>query len=153
MGLARALSSVLCLLSSDMYSRLSDLNAMFGEDEINQVSDVDHTGTPDPAAVGRAITNADAEINAALAMRYKTPLAPVPRLIRRISCDLARWFLYGASPTKEVESRAKLARDLLKSLAAGEILLEGAETANGASARLKTKKKLMSWSSRDGWRR
>ncbi|MDR1063245.1 MAG: DUF1320 domain-containing protein [Azoarcus sp.] len=131
------------------YARLADLYAQFGEEEIDQIADVDRTGTPDPATVGRAIANADAEINAALAVRYKTPVSPAPRLIKRLSGDLARWFLYGVKPTKEVDARAKLARDLLKALAAGEILLEGAASATGSFAKLKTGRRRMRWSSRD----
>lgn len=131
------------------YIRLADLYSQFGEEEIDLIADVDRTGTPDPATVGRAIANADAEINAALAVRYKTPVSPVPRLVKRISGDLTRWFLYGVKPTEEVASRAKLARDLLRALAAGEILLEGAASASGSFAKCEAGRKRMRWSGRD----
>jgi len=109
------------------YSRLADLYNQYGEDVVNQITESDRTGTPDPLLVKRAIVNADTEINAALAGRYKVPFAPVPGLIRRISTDLAWWFLHGLKMPDDVESRAKLARDLLRMLANGEMLLEGAE--------------------------
>ena len=131
------------------YIRLSDLYAMFGEDEINQVADTDQTGTPDQAAVGRAIKNAEAEVDAALLRRYRLPLSPVPLIIRRLSGDLARWFLYGAAPTKEVESRAKLARDLLKALAHGDILLEGGRASDSHARIEKTRKRRMRWTRRE----
>ncbi|MDR1424295.1 MAG: DUF1320 domain-containing protein [Azoarcus sp.] len=130
------------------YIRLHDLHAQFGEEEIDQIADVNKTGTPDPVTVGRAIKNADAEIDAALSGRYRLPLSPVPRLVRRLSGDLARWFLYGTAPTKEVESRAKLARDLLRALANGELRLEGA-LAGSSFARLDKSRPRMRWSGRD----
>jgi phage gp36-like protein len=128
------------------YCRLATLYTMFGEDEINQLADTDRSGTPSPELVARAIKNADAEIDAALLVRYVLPLSPVPQLICRISGDLTRWFLYGVAPTKEVDTRAKLARDLLKSLAAGEIMLEGGQDSHlNAFARIEKTKRRLRW--------
>ena len=67
------------------YAALPDLYARFGEEEINQVADTDRTGTPAPELVGRALSDAASEIDAALAGRYALPLVPVPRLITRIA--------------------------------------------------------------------
>jgi phage gp36-like protein len=132
-----------------MYSRLSDLYNQYGEDAVNQIAESDRTGTPDPLLVKRAITNADTEINAALAGRYKIPFAPTPGLIRRISSDLAWWFLHGLKVPEIVDDRAKLARELLKMLASGEMLLEGAESKTQSFARIETGREKMRWSGKD----
>jgi phage gp36-like protein len=128
------------------YSRLADLYNQYGEDAVNQIAETDRTGTPDPLLIKRAITNADAEINAALLTRYRMPISPVPSLIRRISCDLAWWFLHGLTVPESVEDRAKLARDMLKSLASGEMKLEGIdEPAATAYARIEKSREKMRW--------
>jgi phage gp36-like protein len=131
------------------YSRLVDLYNQYGEDAVNQIADSDRTGTPDFPLVRRAIANADTEINAALAGRYKVPFSPTPGLIRRISSDLAWWFLHGLKMPKDVEDRAKLARDLLRMLASGEMSLEGAEQpAEPSRAKVHTGRDRMQWSSK-----
>jgi len=132
-----------------MYSRLSDLYSQYGEDAVNQIAESDRTGTPDPLLVKRAVINADTEINAALAGRYKVPFASAPKLIRRISCDLAWWFLHGLKVPEQVDSRAKLARDLLRMLANGEMLLEDAAMTTQSHARIEKGKERMKWSGRN----
>jgi phage gp36-like protein len=106
------------------YIDLPGLYARFGEDEINQVADTDRTGTPDPALVSRASSDATSEIDAALAVRYAVPLArPVPPLIHRIAAVLAREALYTSDPPEVVKEQAKWARKTLAALAAGEMSL------------------------------
>jgi len=116
------------------YARLSDLFARYGEDEINQVADTDGTGSPDPVLVGRALSDAAAEIDAALAGRYQLPMNPVPPLLTRIACDLAREGLYTDAPPEVVKERAKTARSLLRSIATGQSRFEGAAPAVAGSA-------------------
>ncbi len=111
------------------YARLADLYARFGEDEINQLTDTDATGTPDPILVARALEDAAAEIDAALAGRYQLPMNPVPSLLTRIACDLARESLYTDAPPDVVKSRAATARQLLRSIASGQSRFDGAAPA------------------------
>jgi phage gp36-like protein len=108
------------------YATLADLYARFGEEEINQVADTDHTGTPAPELVGRALSDAASEIDAALAGRYALPLSPIPVLITRIACELAREALYADSPPKVVTERAKWARETLLRIASGQLRFENA---------------------------
>jgi phage gp36-like protein len=105
------------------YAELPDLIARFGEAELAQVADTDGTGEIDPALVGRALGDADAEIDAALVGRYALPITPVPELLTRIACDLARESLYADQPTKVVEDRAKRSRELLAQIARGVMRL------------------------------
>lgn len=110
------------------YAALADLIGRFGETELGQVADTDGTGEIDRALVDRALGDADAEIDAALVGRYTLPIAPVPELLTRIACDLARESLYADQSTKVVEDRAKRARELLAQIAKGVMRL-GAEAA------------------------
>lgn len=111
------------------YATLADLYARFGDSEIDQVADTSSTGSADPVLVNRAIGDAAAEIDAALVGRYQLPLLPVPALLTRIACDMARESLYSDNPPPVVESRAKTARGLLRAVAAGQLRLEGAAPA------------------------
>lgn len=116
------------------YAALADLIARFGETEIAQVADTDGSGEIDPALVGRALGDADAEIDAALVGRYALPITPLPELLVRIACDLARESLYTDAPPEVVADRAKRARDLLAAIAAGRMRFEAAAAAAETSA-------------------
>ncbi|MDR1936854.1 MAG: DUF1320 domain-containing protein [Candidatus Accumulibacter sp.] len=116
------------------YATLADLYARFGEDEINQVADTDRTGTPDPVLVARALEDASMEIDAALTGRYALPLIPVPTLITRVACELARESLYSDTSPKNVEERAKWARQTLRNIASGTLRLESLKPAQGGKA-------------------
>lgn len=105
------------------YATQPDLVARFTETEIGQVADTDGSGEVDPALVARAIADADAEIDAALAVRYQLPLATVSPLLTRIACDLARFSLYTDQVPQVVEMRQKNAVRMLADIAAGRISL------------------------------
>lgn len=108
------------------YATQDDLVDRFGETELAQLADLIGNGEIDPAVVGRALGDADAEIDAALLGRYALPLAGVPPLLVRVACDLARETLYADHPHDEVKERAKRARDVLAGIAAGKLRLDAA---------------------------
>lgn len=116
------------------YATLADLIARFTEVELAQVADTDGSGEIDAAKVARALGDAGAEIDAALVGRYTLPMTPVPELLTRIACDLARESLYADNPTKTVEARAKSARDLLAAIAAGRMRFDAAAAATENSS-------------------
>lgn len=105
------------------YATQAELVARFTETEIGQVADTDGSGEIDPALVARALADADAEIDAALAARYQLPLLNVPPLLTRIACDLARFSLYTDQVPPVVELRYKNAVRLLADIAAGRVSL------------------------------
>ncbi|WP_347253458.1 DUF1320 domain-containing protein [Leminorella grimontii] len=78
------------------YCTQDDLIEAFGEKEIRQLSDraSPPTGQIDSAVVNNAISDADSEINMYLEGRGLLPLKSVPEVLRRIACDLARFYLY-----------------------------------------------------------
>jgi len=84
-----------------------------------------YTGAIVTAVLARAQAGADGEIDAALRGRYALPLAePVPGLITDIACVLTWWWLWPEATPDEVTARAAWARDQLRRLARGELVLE-----------------------------
>lgn len=79
-----------------MYCTLEELIAAFGEPEIRQLSDRNRppAGAVDPVVVNSAIDDAVAEINMYLEGRGLLPLKTVPETLRRMCCDIARYYLY-----------------------------------------------------------
>lgn len=107
------------------YATTQDLIDRFTQAELDQVADADNDGAADAEPVARALADADAEIDAALVGRYALPLlTPVPELLVRIACDLARESLHADRPTEVIQDRAKVARALLADLAAGRRRLD-----------------------------
>lgn len=109
-----------------MYATLQDMLDRFGADEVTVLTDraTPATGEVDEAVLDRALRTAAAEIDAALAARYRTPVEPpVPALLTDIACDLARFALYTTHVTDAVAERAKAARAQLRMLSDGRMLL------------------------------
>ncbi|MDR3322819.1 MAG: DUF1320 domain-containing protein [Zoogloeaceae bacterium] len=131
-----------------LYAYPRDLYRAFGEDEINQVSDDDRTGTPNPLLVREALARASALITAALVGRYRLPLSKRQQLLTDICCDLAREALYADKVPKDVRTRADMARALLDRIARGELRFDAespAEGANLSDARIAKRKERMAW--------
>lgn len=105
------------------YATLQDLLDRFG-DEVAQLTDASGLGVPDAPAVDRALAEAAEEIDSALRGRYVLPVMPVPDLLRRLACDLAREALFTQMVPETVAERAKAARLLLSELAAGRRRLD-----------------------------
>lgn len=105
------------------YATQTDLEERFGADELVMLTDRSDppSGNVDETVVTRALTDADAEINAYLSARYPVPLSPVPTVIVRIACDIARYFLFEDRVTDLVRQRYEDAVALLKGIAAGKV--------------------------------
>ena len=97
------------------YASRADLEARFGAEEA-----LDLAGMQD-GRIDSALSDAAAEIDAALAAAYRLPLVggPWPRLVG-IACDLARRALYDDVSPAEVTARAERAQDGLARLADGD---------------------------------
>lgn len=106
------------------YAVLDNLIDRFGQSELDQVADTTGTGVVDVTRVERALADAGAEINLALAGRYALPLISVPEILVRIACDLARESLYEDAPTETVKTRAEQSRSLLLGIARGTLKLD-----------------------------
>ncbi|MBZ6377379.1 hypothetical protein B5C34_05230 [Pacificimonas flava] len=98
-----------------------------GVERAVQLTDELGRGTPDPETLGRAIADAEAEVDANLAGRYETPLASVPEIVETITYDLALARLYQrGEPPEAVRLRAKDAREMLRRLSSGAMQLPNA---------------------------
>ena len=78
------------------YATADSLYARAHPDNIVRWCDDDNDGVlcdEELATVDEAVADADAEIDARLGNRYAVPFDPVPRIIQRISCDLAIYYL------------------------------------------------------------
>lgn len=108
------------------YASQDDLTQRFGEAELVQLTDPMGAGVADAAVIAVALTDADQVINGYVAARYAVPLAPVPDLVRRWACDLARYFLHSAGVPELVEKNYLAAVAGLKDVAKGIVRLEAA---------------------------
>lgn len=111
------------------YASQDDLTQRFGEAELVQLTDPMGTGVADAAVIAVALTDADQVVNGYVAARYAVPLAPVPDLVRRWACDLARYFLHSAAAPELVEKNYLAALAGLKDVAKGMVRLEAAGVA------------------------
>lgn len=109
------------------YATLADLVARFGEQELIQLTNRDAPGTgPVVGAVAaEALADAESEVNSYLASRYTLPLAEVPRVLVRITSDIARYGLYGATAGADevVTQRYQDAIKFLRDVSAGKATL------------------------------
>jgi phage gp36-like protein len=104
-----------------------------GVDRTTDLTDEHGRGTPDPEVLGRAIADAEAEIDSNLAARYDTPLSAVPEVIETVAFDLAIARLYlRTEPPAGIAGRAKEAKDTLRRLASGAMTLPNAAAQTAA---------------------
>lgn len=68
------------------------------------------------AVVQRALDDARNTIDSHIGGRYPLPIAPVPEILERLACDLARFYLYDDQVTETIQKRfddgMKLLRDV-----------------------------------------
>lgn len=107
------------------YATQADLETRFGSEEIAQRSDRINGSVIDVTVVARALSDADAEIDAYLAVRYQLPLASTPAVLTRIAADIALYRLCDVPPD-EVRKRYEDAVRDLKRCADGSLVIDGA---------------------------
>ena len=107
------------------YATQSDLVERFGADELVQLTNRLGGQSIDAVVLGRALLDADAEIDGYLATRYTLPLASTPAVLVRLAADLARYQLCGDKVPDSVRQRYVDAVAVLKRLATGEVQLAG----------------------------
>lgn len=111
------------------YASQTDLIDRFGEPELAQRTNRVDGLTIDTVVLGRALADADAEIDGYLATRYVLPLANAPVVLNRLACDIARYRLYDDGTPATVRQRYEDAVSLLKRLSSGDVQLAGAQAA------------------------
>lgn len=117
------------------YATSDDMVARFDEAQLIKVASttVDDAEVLDTAKIGLAIAGADAIINLHVRGQYAVPLSPVDPEILGISCDIARYKLYGdATNAPEAAKDAyEAAMGMLASIRDGKATLTA--TAAGSS--------------------
>lgn len=76
------------------YCTLADIEKAVPEETVVQLTDDEGLGVVDQARVDEAIDQADAEIDAYCAARYKTPFSTVPDVVKKLSADIAVYNIY-----------------------------------------------------------
>lgn len=117
------------------YATAADLIARYGDAELAQASrDGSESGVYDAVAVARAITDADAEIDSYLSVRYDTPITSPPAIVTAASCKLARLNLHTEQSTEIMRTDAADARAWLKSISTGKAGLPGVSLSDSSVA-------------------
>ena len=114
------------------YATPQDLIDRFGETELLDLTDLAGIGVVDEAKISAAVAEADAEIDSYLRGRYALPLAPVPKLLTRLACELVRESLHTNAPSDTVKGRAEAARRLLRDISSGKSHLAFASGVTGS---------------------
>lgn len=109
------------------YAAEIDLVERFSALELAQLTDRTHGVAIDQLVLGRALADADAEIDGYLATRYTLPLGSTPAVINRLACEIARYRLYDDGVPATVRQRYEDAVSLLKKLSSGDVRLPDLE--------------------------
>ena len=108
------------------YATQQDLIDRFGREELAQLTDRDSGQVIDAEVLGRALTDADAEIDGYLAARYCLPLASSPAVLTRLAADIARYRLWADRASEAVRKRYEDAVRDLRQISSGAIVIDGA---------------------------
>jgi phage gp36-like protein len=112
------------------YASRTDLEDRYGVDELEQRESVLPAG-----AVGRALSDADAEVDGYVAGAYNVPLSPVPSNIVRIAAAIARYRLLGDAATEQTRADYEDAIRFLRDVQSGRArLMSAAPIAGGTPA-------------------
>lgn len=103
------------------YATQQNMIDRFGNEELIELTDRDHTGAIDATVLNQAIKDASGVVDGYLSGRYSIPLITVPPIIERITCDLARYFLYDDAATEHVQKNHDTAISYLKDASRGNV--------------------------------
>lgn len=112
-----------------MYASRDDMISRFGEDELTLLTDRDgRAGAIVEAVLTQALEDASAEIDGYIGGRYRLPLNPVPAVLTRLCCDMARYNLTDERATEQLQKRYEAAVQFLTRLGKGELSLGFVDT-------------------------
>lgn len=80
--------------------------------------------------VQRALQDADDTINGYISARYTLPVSPVPAVLERVACEMARFYLYDDQVTDLIKDRHAANIKWLGEVSKGTVSL-GADAASG----------------------
>lgn len=76
------------------YCVKADLVRRFGAAELAQLTDETAAQSPDDTEINEACEEASSLIDSYLATRYAVPVDPVPTMVRKWACDIARKYVW-----------------------------------------------------------
>lgn len=114
------------------YCTQQDMIDRFGELDLIQLTDRNALGVIDTTVLSAAIDDATDTMDAYIGTRYTLPLASVPAVLQRLSCDITRYYLYQHEAPESVDARHSAAIDLLKAIAKGHVDLAVGEASGDA---------------------
>ncbi|MDO8282693.1 MAG: DUF1320 domain-containing protein [Thermodesulfovibrionia bacterium] len=109
------------------YCNEDDIKKRIPEQVIIELTDDNSADEIDPVKVLDAIASAEGEINGYLRSRYTLPLLSIPDLIRKLSVDIAIYYLYARKVEEIPDTRRTMYKDAintLQSIAAGRVVLD-----------------------------
>lgn len=109
------------------YASLSDMERLFGEEEITELSDRDNDDVNDVGVIDGSLEDATDFMNTYLAIRYVTPLTSISESIIKACCQLARYDLHKDHATEQVSNDKKSVIAWLKDLSSGKAVLTDSE--------------------------
>ena len=110
-----------------MYVTKDDLIKRFGEREVVALAG-NEDEVIDDTVVETALADAEELINSYVAVKYALPLSTVPAALKRICCDMARYFMYKEVIPEELEKTYERNLTFLKDIAKGVVTLGDPET-------------------------
>jgi phage gp36-like protein len=105
------------------YIAPADYVTRYGVPETIRLTDENQLGVIDKGVLFAALADAAAEMDGYLAKRYALPLAPVPPLLESIAAAITRARLHTADMPELVADTLKAARQQLRDISRGEIVL------------------------------
>jgi len=105
------------------YITLTDMETRYGADEFLRLADRNGDGVADTGVAEAALEDATALIDSHLVGRYTLPLDPVPAVIVRLACAIARYHLYDEAPSQKVAEEYQAALSALQKIASGDLVL------------------------------
>jgi phage gp36-like protein len=105
-----------------LYCSKQGLIDRFSEDELIQLTDRDRFGVINDDVLNRAIEDASTEMDSYLS-RFNFTADNLPKSLKPLSCDIARYRLYDEEPTEHIITRYNNAIKFLKAVNKGEITL------------------------------
>jgi phage gp36-like protein len=105
-----------------LYCSKQGLIDRFSEDELIQLTDRHSSGLINDEVLNRAIEDASTEMDAYLS-RFNFTADNLPKSLKPLACDIARYRLYDEEPTEHITTRYNNAIKFLKSVNKGEITL------------------------------
>jgi phage gp36-like protein len=114
------------------FASAQDLQDRIGLPELLLVADRDGDGAPDAEVIASRLEDATSEVVSLIAGAATVDPANVPRNIVRITCAIARYYLYGATAPDEVRRQYEDAVSFLKLVRTGQAGLDGGAAAPAA---------------------